>query len=423
MSVHAGTIVTVAGKSLVERIQSAGLGDVRIPIDTIREVGNELVVDKVVQEPDFTFTLEALDVSIEIEAILQGKVASGTGSAQVAGYADPDGTEYAWENCQAINIASPWKDHATGSAGVVAAGHLVPGYYPTRIRYQAGITDNFSTTVELGGGSFYYGKFAPKEDTYTGNGATAAFVTTDPAVEYRKGGADGTTFKSVFGVLVDGVLMVEGEDYTTTGGGASPGSAVTVTFVAARIPANGKTVRIAYFTSAAKAYPQPVHSSTIVKPGAVRGRNICVSIASAGASTFEQVASVQSFSLEATVDSVVEREFCNEEPVGRTINGIDCSGDMTVRAKDYIAFFAILRKITGVNTDSEVVGFINQNPVQLKLEIQNPKDTGTTIKTLYVEDALFDIPGTPARVNQPTDFAMGWQSRSGTYSAFKGEMP
>jgi hypothetical protein len=59
----------------------------------------------------------------------------------------------------------------------------------------------------------------------------------------------------------------------------------------------------------------------------------------------------------------------------------------------------------------------------LKLEIQNPKDTGTTIKTLYVEDALFDIPGTPARVNQPTDFAMGWQSRSGTYSAFKGEMP
>lgn len=422
MSVHAGTIVTVAGKSLIDRLQSSGLGDVRIPVDTIREVGNELVVDKVVEEPDFTFTLETLDVSVEVEAILQGKIASGSGSGQVAGYADADGTEYPWENCQAINICSPWKNHATGSAGTVAAGHLIPGYYPTRIRYQAGITDNFSTTVELGGGSFYYGKFAPKEDTYTGDGSTAGFATADIAVHYRKGGANGTTFKSVFGVLVDGVLMTEGEDYNVSGGAAAPGSTATVTFVAARIPANGSKVRIAYFTSVAKAYPQAVHASTIVKPGAVRGRNICVSIASAGAATFERIGDIQGFSLEATVDSTVEREFCNEEPTGRTINGVDCTGDITIRSKDYISFFEVLRKITGLDVDAEVVGFINQNAVQLKLEIQNPKNPSAIIKTLYVSDALFDIPGTPARVNQPTDFAMGWQSRNGTYKAIKGAM-
>jgi hypothetical protein len=51
---------------------------------------------------------------------------------------------------------------------------------------------------------------------------------------------------------------------------------------------------------------------------------------------------VQTFELEATVDSEVEREMGNEEPVGRTINGTDCTGTMTVRSKDADAFLALL---------------------------------------------------------------------------------
>jgi hypothetical protein len=47
MSVHAGDILTVGGNNVIDRIQSAGLGDVRLPIETIREVGNREVVDKV----------------------------------------------------------------------------------------------------------------------------------------------------------------------------------------------------------------------------------------------------------------------------------------------------------------------------------------------------------------------------------------
>src|SRR3954464_14800740 len=115
MSVHAGTIIHVGGANVIDRIQSAGLGDVRLPIETIREVGNELVVDKVPGEPDFTFTMQSLDVSTELMAFLTGKVGA-RGSANPPGGSDPVGTEYKWEDCEFVSIASPWKDPTTGSA-------------------------------------------------------------------------------------------------------------------------------------------------------------------------------------------------------------------------------------------------------------------------------------------------------------------
>lgn len=422
MSVHAGTILTVAGRTVLQRVQSAGLGNVNIPKDTIREVGNELVVDKVPTEPDFTFTIESLAVDCDIEAMLHGKRASGGGS-NGASSGDADGTEYPWETCESINILSPWKDHKTGSAGHVEAGHLVPGYYPTRIRYEVTTTGNFTTTVDIAGGSFFYGKFAPVEDAFSGDGVVAAFATTRSAVELRRGGAAGTTFKMVFGVLVNGVPMVEGDDYDVTGGGnATANAPATVTFRAGHIPANGARVRVAYFTTASEDYPQSVHRTAIVLPGAVRGRHVCVSIAPAGSSTFHKLGKVQSFNLEGTYDTAVERELCNEEPTGRTVNGVDCNGAVTVRSRDASDFFNFLEDITGIDTDEELVGYINQNPVQLKIEVLNPRNLGETLKTLYVKDALFDIPGTPARVNTPTDFAMNWSAQDGTYSAFKGEM-
>lgn len=419
MSVHAGTIVTVAGNNVVDRIQSAGLGDVRVPVDTIREVGNELVVDKVTQEPDFTFTMESLDVSTDLMAWLTGKVGS-VASASAPGSSDPTGTEYKWEDCtRFLNIVSPWKDHATGSAGTVAAAHLIPGYYPRRYRFRAGVTDNATEEVELGGGSFYYGKFGAREEQSNGTGAQTAFATANPAIRFRKGGATGTTFKSVFGVIVDGVLQVEDTDYTVSGGAAGPGgSTATITFTVAP-PTGTQNVRFCYFTPTATSYPQATHASTVTKPGAVRGRHICVKLGAPAV----KLANTQAFELEATVDGEIEREFCNEDMVGFTVNGTDCNGSVTVRSKDYLAFFATLKKVTGVDADTEVVGWLNENTVPLTVEIQDPKNPATIIKTLYVADAKFQVPGTPARVNTPTDFAISWESVNGTFSSYKGAKP
>lgn len=419
MSIRAGSIIHVGGNNVIDRIQSAGLGDVRVPTEVIREVGNREVVDKIQTEADFTFTLESFDTSTELEAWLTGKRGTSlTGSANGPGAADPDGTSYDWLDCKFVNITSPWKDPDTGSAGTVEAGHIVPGYYPTRIRYRFGVTDSATQEVELAGGSFYYAAYAPVEEKFTGTGAQTAFTTSESAVPHRIGGEAGSSFKSCFGVLVDGAVQVEGVDYTQSPSNSPSAAAATVTFTTA--PANGAVVVICYFTTTTKSYPQTVHASTVVKPAAVRGRNICLYLGSGGTRT--KLGGVQSFELEATVDSQPDREFCNEDIIGRTVNGTDCNGTVTLRAKDKDAFIAALTKITGVSS-TEVFGFLNQHQVPLELVIQNPKNPAQTLKTLYVADAIFSVPGTPARVNQAIDFELRFESQNGTYLAYKGAKP
>jgi hypothetical protein len=415
MSVHAGSILTVAGNNVMDRIQSAGLGDATIPIETIREVGNQLVVDKIPGEPDFTFSMESMDVSTDVMAWLTGKVGAQAEPAGAPGAADPVGTEYKWENVGYVNVASPWKDPIDDASGNIIAGHLVPGYYPTRVRYAFGVTDFANQTVELAGGTFYYAKFAPVEEYGNGDGTVTAFISADPTVQYRIGGGGGTTFRNVFGVINGGRIMVEGVDYTVTGGNGTP---ATITFATA--PEAGDLVRYSYFTDVAKTYPQAVHASTVTKPGAVRGRNIVVVVGTGPAR--QRLSGVQSFELEATVDTEAERELGNEEPVGRTVNGRDCTGTVTIRPKDAEAFFALLAKTTGVALN-EVFGYLNTNTLPVEIQIQNPKNPGQILKTLYVSDGVFQIPGTPARVNAPTDFSIRFDSQNGTFSEFKGAKP
>lgn len=410
MSVHAGSIIHVGGNSVVDRIQSAGLGDVRLPIEIIRETGNREIVDKVPGEPDFTFTLESLDTGTDTMAWLTGKVAASlSASASAPGAADPEGTRYSWLDCIFVNIPSPWLDPTTGSAGLVQAGHLIPAYYPTRMTQRYGVTDNAQYTVELSGGAFYYGKFAPVEEYAAGNGVLTDFETDDNAIKYREGGAEGTTFQSVFGVIVDGELQVEDEDFTISGGEGAP---ATIKFTAA--PDNGAVIKFCYFTDAARSFPQTVHPSVITKPGAVRGRNIKIEIDD------ERITGGQTFELEASVDGEVERELGNVDITGRTISGTDAKGTFTVRSKDSDAFFKLMTKVTGVS-ESEIYGWFNNNTVKLAVKIENPKNPGQIIKTILVDDAKFQPPGTPARVNQPTDFAMGWESVSGNFEEVKGD--
>lgn len=408
MSVHAGSILTLGGNSVIDRIQSAGLGDVRLPIETIREVGNRTVVDKVPGEADFTFTLESLNTSTELMAFLTGAWGAGSASAQAPGSEDAEGTEYDWLDCKFVNIASPWKDPSTGSAGVVEAGHLVPGYYPTRLRYRFGVTDNATQEVELAGGSFFYGKFTPVEEQAEGTGAKTEFTTTENTIKYRKGGSTGTEFRNVFGVIVDGTLFTEDIDYEVSGGNGSP---ATITFTEA--PAEGADVRYCYFTDEEHAYPQTVHASSVVLPGAVRGRNIHVYVDE------QKIGGIQTVEMEATVDGEVERQLGTEEILGRVVNGTDCTGTLTIRSRDADAFFKVLTQVTEVS-EEEVYGFFNENTVLLEIKIENPKQPGKLLKEIRITDAKFQPPGTPARVNAATDFAVNFESVNGTFREKKG---
>jgi hypothetical protein len=419
MSVKAGSIVTVAGRNVVDRLQSAGLGNAAIPIETVRETGNDLVVDKVPGEADFTFTMESWDVSTDLMAFLTGKVGNQA-VAQPPGYGDPAGTEYRWENVRPVNITSPWKGDTGSQGGHVAAGLIIPGYYPTRLRYTFGVTDMSVQSVDLAGGAYYYAKTPPVEEFASGDGVQVAFITSEAARALRLGGTAGTTFQRVFGVMVNGVMQTKGVDYAESIVAADAGqpAATTITFNVA--PPNAADVRFCYFTETAKALPQAVNADATVKPGAVRGRNIIIRIDPDGLDV--RLPGVQTMEFEATVAGAVEREMGNADPTGRSNDGVDASGTVTIRPKDIDAFFRALEIVTGVAQD-EVYGYFNQHTVPVQVDIQNPKNAGQILKSIFISDGQFQPPGTPARVNSPTDFAFAFQSVTGTFSEFKGGRP
>jgi len=126
--IPAGSIIHVGGRTVINRLQDAGLQDPRVPTQTVYETGNDLVVGKVLTEADFRFQLTSWDVSCDLMALLQGKMA--TMGTQISA-ADAAGTVYRWENCTNINIMSPWKRDTGSAGGDISAGVIIPTLYPT----------------------------------------------------------------------------------------------------------------------------------------------------------------------------------------------------------------------------------------------------------------------------------------------------
>ena len=409
MSIRAGDILHVGGQNVIDRIQQAGLPNATVPTEVIREVGNVNVVDNIPQEPDFNFQMQSFNVGTELMAFFTGQ-SGGQASGAFPGASDPEGTEYRWADCGFVNICSPWKDPSSGSAGKVEAGYLIPAYYPTKYTLNFGVTANAQQTAELSGGSYFFGQSAPIEEKFTAAGSKE-FITTHPTVKHRKGGGESEEFQNVFGVLVDGDLQVEGEDFEVTGGN---GSAATVKFSIA--PVSGADVRIAYFTTAEQSFPDSVHASTQVLPGAVRGRNIIIKVNGV------KVGGGQTFTMEASVEGEVQRELGTEDIISYVVKGFACSGTFTVRPKDKAAFFKLMHELFGVE-ENEVFGWFNDHTVKLDVEIQNPKNPAKVLKTVRIGDAKFQPPGENAQVNSATDFAISYSSVEGVFSEFKGAAP
>src|SRR5947209_17262723 len=128
--IPSGAIVHLGGRTVINRLQDAGLQDPRVPTQTIYETCNNLVVGKGLTEADFRFQLTSWDVSCDLMALLEGKI--GTMGGLITG-ADPAGTVYSWENCGFVNVTSPWKRDTGTAGGHIEAGVIVPNLYPTAL--------------------------------------------------------------------------------------------------------------------------------------------------------------------------------------------------------------------------------------------------------------------------------------------------
>ncbi|MFL5861081.1 MAG: hypothetical protein ACJ780_09910 [Solirubrobacteraceae bacterium] len=415
--IPSGSIVHVGGRTVINRLQDAGLQDPRVPTQTIYETGNDLVVGKVLTEADFRFQLTSWDVSCDLMALLDGKV--GTMGSLITA-PDPTGTVYEWENCGFVNVTSPWKRDTGAEGGDITAGVIVPNLYATALNYRLGVTDNAQMQVTMSTGAYYMAMGYPMEETAVGNGTVAAYVTSEPAMTHRIGGHNSTRYQWVSGVQVDGVPMIPGVEFTVSGG-AAPGvtpTPVTVTFVVP--PADQALVRFCYFSPTAHAIPQVDNLATTVTPAAVRGRDI--SLLLGPPSEGNELFGVQSYELTASVSGQLQRQMGTYDPIGFTNTGIDCSGTVNVEPKNASNLFDMMARLMGVAKD-EVYGYINTYGFPFTAVIHDPSNPANIIKSIYIPDAVFQAPGENARVQQVTQFPIRWESQKGTFREVKGALP
>ena len=77
-----------------------------------------------------------------------------------------------------------------------------------------------------------------------------------------------------------------------------------------------------------------------------------------------------------------------------------------------------LAQITGV-TSTNVVGPKSAVPVPLEIRINHP-DTGSRVKTIYVPDARFQVPGYSGQIQQKLETTLSFTSDAGLMYVYNG---
>lgn len=136
---------------------------------------------------------------------------------------------------------------------------------------------------------------------------------------------------------------------------------------------------------------------------------------------------VQSVSLEWRITLEEDYEFGNTRAVSRDATDVPAvTGSVELKPRSVEAFFARLRQLTGT-PDTQVIGPQSSVAGALRIELRNPESggsaavpAGTVLKTHYVPDARFTIPGYSGQVQQKLSVTVNFESDGGVLETFKG---
>lgn len=487
MSIKAGSVLQIGRNVILDRIQAAGPGQVSIPEEKVRELGNFKTVGTVLDTPDVTYSLESFDASCELEALFLGRVAAD----------DSAGQEYDLALCKPLDVVGQFKPDKTAASPFTVVGSAAAPYLmPESIEYRFGVTDNGSISGSLRGDAIYYSRGTAYIDEIGGgarvvnvskkkltanvatltvgeghginvgesvtvagvdatfNGSATVTVTTPTTISYAKTSADvpeaaatGTVTATAVTLAASTPYTLEhtaypyegdsttgtrytlsvqdstgeryrlGVDYTENPTGAGDAKTVAVTLTGTKLPGAGNKLFVVYTSDVAATYDQLVHAAeTATRPAAVRGRNVVVKI---GGVTWTDVQSV-SVSWRLQLDS--DREMGNDQVVSRDYDEPEVSGTIQIKPRGVVALMTKLKQLTGVTEDFEVMGALQRAELEVEVELHSPDD-GSVLKTLYVPDAKFLLPGFNARVQQKTTFDIPFTSQTGDLKVYKGAKP
>lgn len=420
MAIKAGQILHAMNQFIVDRIQTGGAGNLNIPQERVYELGNYRSVGIVRDVPDLTFTLDVLDVSTEVEALLCGAdpaSAEGDGGGTM-GTDGLTGSNYPLAANATVDIISPFK--STQGAFNVVQGVAVPQLTLEQASYRYGLRANAGENFTLRGDSIYYIPGAPYLIKALGDGTKTVFpyevgspATPLTALLYNEQGHD----LYALNVSVNGIRMTRGADYDADD--------TAVTFTVA--PATGAKIRIVFGSiTAGVSYSQAVHATQAVKPAAIRGKDIEVYVGTSGANPYRW-SDVQSVQVDWRVNLENDFEFGNPHAVARDfVDAPAVTGTIELKPITIAELFKKLHQMTGVPA-TDIVGPQSSVTLPLQIRLMNPDTGGTSaypagqvLKTLHVPDARFEIPGYEGRVGQKMVSQIRWESDSGVLNVFRG---
>ena len=476
MAIKGGQIIHAGnGNLVIDRIQTGGPGQLNIPTEKIYELGNYKSVATVRDTPDLTFSLESFDVSTEIEAMLAGQAqtrnftgdmpAGNTLTATDANFTSADvGTQIVVEGAgpagadlnttisgvtnattatladaattavngaqvelsQAggidlakavpIDIASQFKAGQNAPEPFkVISSIAAPFLYVEQMSYRFGLRDNATQTAQLRGDTIFYNPGATFTQTVAGTGvAGQTIATSNPAYQVAEGDN-----RRVLAVTAGTKRLSFGADYTETYGGVgADGAAVTTVTIDEAVPTN-QNIRIVYSSPSQVDYPQSVHPSVVVKPAAVKGRDIEIYLGGydpddVAGSQVNKLTSVQAANVDWRVTIEKDEEFGNAYAVGQDFDVPQVNGSIDIKPRDPAELLALLRKAAGVTDPNAVLGTKSSVPLPMDIVVKNPDDNDRTMKRLHVPDARFTPPGVSGRVQQKLTTSLPFESDEGT---------
>lgn len=415
MAIKAGQILHVGHDTVViDRIQTAGPGTLNIPTEKIYELGNYKSVATIRDVPDLTFSMESLDVSTEVEAMLLDVDNAATSVFDLS-------------KAKVLNLASQFKagKTATNEFAIVDSVAL-PFLALESVSYRFGLRDNARQTVGLRGDSIFYNPGSTFVQTVAGSGAAGQVITTaQPAYATDDGG----TTRRILAVVAGQERLVLGKDYTEAA--VAPGAGVTyptdstvvsVTLTAA-VPTTSN-IRIVYASPTVREYQQTVHEGTAIKPAAVRGKDIDIYVggydpANVAGSQANKWGTVQSVSADFRVTLEKDEEFGNYYAVANDFDVPAVTGSIDLKPLSPQDLQTRLRRISGVTSATRSVGANSSVALPLDIVIKDAANGNATLKRLHVPDARFTLPGFAGRTQTKMTVTMNYESDEGTLLVYK----
>lgn len=411
MATRAGSFRFKAGRPgasayTLQGLQSAGMDSLNIPETPVEELGSELRVDTLYDTPDGTVSLETLDFTTDLEAIL-----TRINPANVV-----DGQEFSFIDHEPIDIVSPWKGKYGTTDSI--AGVITPYLQMEQITYRAGVRANATKQVTLRGDSVYYTQKTPYFKSFSAAQVAAAgagpFLFDHLAVPTVEQGdtkyaycatlhhSDGSWDRLVWGV-----------DYTDNANG----------FTLTVDPANTDTLDVVYASAVVEVQSQQVHGDLTDYPAALRHRDVDL-LVSDGAATPNSFVwkGVQNAEMSWRVTLDANEELGNPHYVDRDYDTPAVSGTVAVRPSQAGAFMTLMRQLQQVTDHSQTLNTLGMQPMEVEMQFNHP-DTGDRLLTVYCPDAKFQPPPTGVRVGQKQDFSLPFASQTGTMLVYAGERP